>query len=68
MYETLYFLKRLFVKFARTEEAQRSDPNGMGIGLYFVKKVAEDHGGKVWVESEGIGKGSTFFIELPLKR
>lgn len=61
-------IEKMFTKFARTEEAQRADPNGLGIGLYFVKRVVEDHGGKVWVESEGIGKGSTFFVELPLKQ
>lgn len=61
-------LGKIFTKFARTEEAQRADPNGMGIGLYFVKRVVEDHGGKVWVESEGLGKGSTFFVELPLNK
>lgn len=60
-------LGKIFTKFARTEEAQRADPNGMGIGLYFVKRVVEDHGGKVWVESEGLGKGSTFFVELSMK-
>lgn len=60
--------KRLFAKFMRTEEANKNDPNGMGIGLYFVKRVVEDHGGKVWVESEGLGKGSTFFVELPLNK
>lgn len=59
---------KIFTKFGRTEEAQRADPNGMGIGLYFVKRVVEDHGGKVWVESEGVGKGSTFFVELPLNK
>jgi len=57
---------RLFTKFTRTQESQKMYPNGMGIGLYFVKRVAEDHKGKAWVESEGTGKGSTFFIELPM--
>ncbi len=58
----------LFTKFTRTEEARLSDPSGLGIGLYFVKRVVEDHGGKAWVESGGIGRGSTFFIELPCVR
>lgn len=61
-------LKKIFTKFARTQEAQVKDPNGMGIGLYFVKRVVEDHGGRVGVTSEGLGKGSTFFIEIPLQR
>ena len=36
-----------------------------GYGLVFVKGVLEAHGGKVWVESEGEGKGSTFYMKLP---
>lgn len=60
-------LKKLFTKFSRTDEARAQDPNGMGIGLYFAKRVVEDHGGRVWVESEGPGKGSTFFVDLPIK-
>ncbi|TSC77599.1 MAG: hypothetical protein G01um101433_516 [Parcubacteria group bacterium Gr01-1014_33] len=60
-------IAKLFSKFARTEQAQLADPNGMGIGLYFVKRVVEDHGGKVWAESEGEGKGSTFFLEIPMR-
>lgn len=60
-------LPRLFIKFNRSEEARLVDPNGMGIGLYFVKRVVEDHDGTTWAESAGPGKGSTFVIELPLK-
>lgn len=60
-------IKKLFTKFNRTDEARARDPNGMGIGLYFAKRVAEDHGGKVGAESAGAGKGSTFFAELPVK-
>lgn len=59
--------KRLFTKFMRTEEAHLKDSNGLGIGLYFAKRVAEDHSGMVWAESEGLGKGSTFFVEIPIK-
>ena len=60
-------VSRLFTKFTRTIEAQKTDPNGMGIGLYFVKRVVEDHGGAVGAMSEGAGKGSTFFVELPIR-
>lgn len=58
--------KRIFTKFTRTQEARRTDANGMGIGLYFVKRIVEDHGGEIGVFSEGEGRGSTFFVELPL--
>ncbi len=58
-------ISKLFSKFGRTEESQKMRPDGMGIGLYFVKRIVEDHKGKIWVESGGIGKGSTFFVELP---
>ena len=59
-------VQMLFAKFSRTEEAKKHDPNGMGIGLFFVKRVIGDHGGSVGAESEGIGKGSTFWFELPV--
>jgi signal transduction histidine kinase len=36
-----------------------------GMGLYIAKQLVEAHNGKIWFESE-IGKGATFFIELPL--
>ena len=58
-------IEKLFVKFSRTDEAKAHDPGGIGIGLYFLKRVVEDHGGTVGVSSGGIGKGSTFWIELP---
>lgn len=60
-------IKNLFAKFSRTEEAKKTDPNGMGIGLFFVKRVVEDHGGSIGVSSEGIGHGSTFWFEVPMR-
>lgn len=59
-------LGKIFNKFSRLEDARRIDPNGLGLGLYFSKKIVEEHGGKIWVESSGAGLGSSFFVEIPL--
>ncbi|MCP3960304.1 MAG: histidine kinase, partial [bacterium] len=50
---------------------ERLDPEaseGTGIGLALVKRIVEVHDGKVWVESKGRGKGSTFCLSLPMAR
>ncbi len=57
----------LFDKFTRARNADKVNTTGTGLGLYVGRQLITGHNGRVWVESEGEGKGSTFFIELPLK-
>ncbi len=59
-------IKLIFTKFFRTDDSKRSDTEGMGIGLYLSKKIIDRSGGKIWVESPGVGKGSTFYVSLPV--
>jgi len=53
----------LFQKFSRGDGAKLNS-SGSGLGLYLVKEIVEAHKGRAWVESEGLGHGSTFFVEL----
>ncbi len=55
----------LFKAGGRGANSLKINVNSTGYGLVFVKNVVEAHGGKVWVESRGEGKGSTFSVELP---
>ena len=60
------FAMRMFGKFNRAENGMRLHANGSGIGLYLAKEILKAHKGRIWAESEGEGKGSTFFVELPV--
>lgn len=53
----------LFQKFSRAD-AQKMNLLGTGLGLYLAKTFIEGMGGKIWAESDGMGKGSRFIIEL----
>ncbi|NLC30427.1 MAG: ATP-binding protein, partial [Candidatus Moranbacteria bacterium] len=56
----------LFSKFSRGKDVKRLNAGGTGLGLYVVKMIVEGNRGKVWVESDGDGRGSRFIIELPI--
>lgn len=56
--------KNLFTEGGRGKDSVKINVDSTGYGLYSVKLIMDEHKGKVWMESEGLGKGSTFFIEL----
>ncbi|MBI3354153.1 MAG: GAF domain-containing protein [Nitrospirae bacterium] len=58
------FHKNIFEKFQRADNSMTAEVQGTGLGLAICKKIVEDHGGKIWVESEE-NNGSRFFFTLP---
>ncbi|MES2087913.1 MAG: HAMP domain-containing sensor histidine kinase [Patescibacteria group bacterium] len=57
-------IPHLFQKFSRAEDASKVNILGTGLGLYVAREMIEAHGGRIWVESPGLGQGSTFFVEF----
>ena len=56
----------IFEKFTRASNAKLAKTEGTGLGLYIAKQAVELLGGKIWFDSE-VGKGTKFYVELPLK-
>ena len=59
-------MKLLFTEGGHGKDSLKVNVHSTGYGLYIAKKIIEAHGGKIWAESEGQGKGSRFIIELPV--
>ncbi|MFN7209313.1 MAG: ATP-binding protein [Aggregatilineales bacterium] len=59
-------LDKIFEEFFQAEDHMTRRHNGMGIGLSIARGMVEAHGGRIWAESGGIGRGSVFTIALPL--
>ncbi len=55
-----------FIKYRLFRLFATSKSDGLGIGLYLSQRIAQAHGGKILAESEGEGKGSTFWVNIPL--
>jgi two-component system sensor histidine kinase SenX3 len=58
-------LKRIFNRFYRVQSRGLKQIKGTGLGLYIVRSIARAHGGRVFAQSEGEGRGATFTLELP---
>ncbi|ASJ70737.1 ATP-binding protein [Granulosicoccus antarcticus] len=56
---------RIFDPFIQVKNVRASGANGLGLGLALVRQLAQLHGGSIQVHSDGIGKGSTFTLNLP---
>ncbi|MCK5095913.1 MAG: hypothetical protein KAR24_01010 [Candidatus Pacebacteria bacterium] len=60
-------INTLFEKFSRAHDANKVNTEGSGLGLYVAKEIMKKHNARIWVESPGEGKGSTFYLEFSLK-
>ncbi|MEI6040091.1 MAG: ATP-binding protein [Candidatus Berkelbacteria bacterium] len=58
-------LTKLFKKFHRVGNYSTQESQGTGLGLYITRALVELHHGRIWPDSEGMGKGSTFTFSLP---
>lgn len=59
---------QLFQPFSRPHEGNGMAQKGTGLGLFISKGIIEQHGGQIWAESDGPGKGATFAFSLPVPK
>ena len=59
-------MARLFTEGGHGKDSTKTNVHSTGYGLFIAKTITEAHGGKIWAESEGAGKGSRFIVELPV--
>ena len=61
------FLPHVFERFRQADTGSTRTHSGLGLGLAIVRHIIEMHGGTVEAQSEGLGKGSTFIVRLPIR-
>lgn len=57
---------RIFERFFRVDTGAARRTEGTGLGLAICRGIVEAHGGRIWVQSQGLGMGSTFYFTLPV--
>jgi signal transduction histidine kinase len=60
--------EKIFAEFDQVESRLQDKTPGTGLGLSLSRKMVEMHGGEIWCESEGDGRGSRFIFTIPLER
>jgi signal transduction histidine kinase len=60
-------LERIFKPFEQVESSTSRKYQGTGLGLSLTRSLVELHGGRIWADSGGEGKGSTFCFQIPLR-
>ena len=60
-------IARLFEPFSQVHDPMEKTNAGTGLGLYICRGIVEGHGGRIWAESEGKGKGARFAFTIPLE-
>ena len=59
-------MAKLFTEGGHGKDSIKVNVHSTGYGLFFAKGIVDAHHGRIWAESEGVGTGSTFFLELPV--
>ena len=59
------FLEQIFEPFRQGTANWLTSESGLGLGLTIARRIVQMHGGRIWAESEGIGRGSRFYLRLP---
>ena len=58
-------LEKIFEVFFQEDDHMTRRYGGLGLGLSIAREIVQLHGGRIWAESEGLGKGATFRVVLP---